>query len=77
MGKVKSIYRAIKSALIVAFFRVYDRHFETIHDFESAGEDVGEQLSSAVNEAVDFTGQCFPDEYKHRLRDAVRRGFNR
>lgn len=77
MHKVRNIFKTIKSAFIIIFFRVYNKHFETIHDFENAGEDVGTQLSTAVSEAVEFTGQCFPDEYKERLRDAVRRGFNR
>lgn len=77
MEKVKNVFRTIKSSLIIGFFRVYDAHMSTIFDFERAGECMGEKLQASVAEALDVAGKYYPEEYKHRLRDAVRRGFNR
>jgi hypothetical protein len=77
MDKVKNIFKSVQSALTLIFFRLYDKHFTTIADFETSGEVVGEKLSQCVSGAVDVVGQSYPEEYKHRLRDAVRRGFNR
>lgn len=77
MEKIKNSLRIIKTACTIAFFRIYDKHFFTIRDFEGAGECFGEKLQECVAEAVDIAGQYYPAEYKNSLREAIRRGFNR
>lgn len=77
MEKVKNVFRTIKSACTIAIFRIYDAHFFSLHEFEKSGECMGERLQESVSEAIDIAGQYYPAEYKHTLRDAIRRGFNR
>ena len=77
MDKVKNVFRTVRTALSIIFFRLYDKHFTTLDDFETSGECVGRKLDECVSGAIETAGKYYPDEYKHRLRDAVRRGFNR
>lgn len=77
MEKVQNVFRAIKSSLVIGFFRIFDAHFSSIYEFEKSGECMGEKLQESVTEAIDVVGKYYPAEYKHSLREAVRRGFNR
>jgi hypothetical protein len=77
MEKIKNIFTIIKNACVIAVFRIYNAHMFSISDFEMAGECFGEKLQECVGEAIDVAGQYYPKEYKHRLREAIRRGFNR
>lgn len=77
MEKLGTVFSAIKSSITLAIFHVYSKHFTTIRDFETSGECVGEKLQECVATAIDTAGTYYPEEYKHCLREAVRRGFNR
>lgn len=77
MEKITTTLRVIKSSLVVACFHALDKHFGTLHDFETAGEAIGESLSRNISEAVRVTCQYCPPEYMERLERAIRRGINR
>ena len=77
MQKTKLFFNQIKDAFTLICFRIFDKHFQTLQDYDDAGITAGTELAGAVKSSIDVVGESLPDDYKERLFYNVKKGFNR
>lgn len=76
MGRIKKTYILIEYGITNILFKVFERLLKNENAFSDA-EEIGWELQKRVRASIETAGSGFSYEYKNRVYECIKSGFNR